>query len=136
MGTAGTVVGHQENDIVDMTLVRPGRGGGTLPAVSEHDDHPRVQYARRLRSDVVVHGDERGFVTVASGLAGRREMSIELLPGAPAGSGRALIDAALSLVRPDELLFAAVSPGNARSARAFLASGFTPIGSEVIITPG
>jgi hypothetical protein len=32
-----------------------------------------------------------------------------------------------------EPLFAAVSPGNARSVRAFLAMGFVPIGSEVII---
>jgi hypothetical protein len=30
-------------------------------------------------------------------------------------------------------VFAAVSPGNARSLRSFLAAGFVPIGGEVII---
>jgi RimJ/RimL family protein N-acetyltransferase len=34
-----------------------------------------------------------------------------------------------------EPVFAAVSPGNARSLRALLACGFTPIGSEVLLRP-
>lgn len=28
-----------------------------------------------------------------------------------------------------------VSPGNARSLRAFLAAGFVPVGSEVLLSP-
>jgi hypothetical protein len=40
-----------------------------------------------------------------------------------------------ALLPAGEPLFAAVSPGNARSLRAFLAVGFTPVASEVIITP-
>lgn len=32
-------------------------------------------------------------------------------------------------------LFAAVSPGNARSPRSFLAECFVPLGSEVVVTP-
>lgn len=123
-------------DIIDATLVGRGQGGGTLPVTSAFDDHPRVVYARTLRDDVMVHGDERGLITISSGLAGRREMSIELLDAAHGrGAGRSLIIEALALVPDGELLFAAVSPGNARSLRAFLAVGFVPLCSEVNITP-
>lgn len=38
------------------------------------------------------------------------------------------------LVSANDFVFAAVSPGNARSLRAFLAQGFVPVASEVIIT--
>jgi hypothetical protein len=73
------------------------------------------------------------LVTIGLGLAGRSEMSIET--SGDGATGRALIHEALKLSPPGEPLFAAVSPGNARSLRAFLACGFTPIGSEVIIRP-
>ena len=63
-------------------------------------------------------------------------MSIEVNPeGQGRGWGRTLIAEARGLVPPGEPLFAAVSPGNARSLRAFLACGFTPLGSEVLIRP-
>lgn len=39
------------------------------------------------------------------------------------------------LVPAGEPVFAAVAPGNARSLRTFLATGFVPIGSEVILRP-
>ncbi len=69
-----------------------------------------------------------------NGLAGRPEMSIEVAAGTEnLGTGRALIGEALKLTPAGEPLFAAISPGNARSVRAFLAMGFVPIGSEVII---
>lgn len=121
---------------IDVTLVARGTGGGSLPVTAEWDEHPRVRRARRLRSDVVVYGDERGLVTLGRGLAGRREMSIEL-PAARhgLGVGRGLIADARALVEPSEFLYAAVSPGNARSLRAFLSQGFVPIGSEVLIEP-
>ena len=61
-------------------------------------------------------------------------MSIELdEPGALDGAGKELIRRARHHVSTTEFLFAAVSPSNARSLRAFLAEGFVPIGSEVII---
>jgi GNAT superfamily N-acetyltransferase len=118
--------------LIDVTLCARGLGGGELPESRQWADHSRVAYARSLRSDVTVHGDERGFVTLASGLGGRREMSIETVPALHgSGTGRALIREARALVPVDEWVFAAVSPGNARSLRAFLAQDFVPIGSEV-----
>ena len=120
--------------VIDVMLVRRGTGTSTLPARLDADDHPRVQYARQYRSDVRVYGDERGLVTLAAGLGGRREMSVEASTH-DRGWGTALIAEAVGLVPEGELLFAAVSPGNARSLRAFLGLGFVPIGSEVLIRP-
>ena len=42
---------------------------------------------------------------------------------------------ALRLVPAGEPVFAAASPGDARSLRAFLALGLTPVGSEVLVRP-
>lgn len=120
--------------VIDVTLCARGLGGGQLPETDQWDGHERVRYARALRTDVVVHGDADGFVTIAAGLAGRREMSVELVGAAHgAGAGRRLIDETRRLVPAGEWLFAAVSPGNARSLRAFLSQGFVPIGSEVLL---
>lgn len=131
MGDGGTI-----GDF-DVTLFARGTGtGSALLPTKRWDDHRRVLFARELRTDVIVHGDERGFFTISNGLAGRREMSIEItddLHGS--GVGRSLIADALAAVPAGTLLFAGVSPGNARSLRSFLAAGFTPIGSEVVITP-
>ncbi|MFL6119101.1 hypothetical protein [Actinophytocola sp.] len=117
---------------LDVTLAAPGRGGGGLPARSDLLDHPRVRHALALRDAVRVYGDERGLVTVAAGLAGRTEVSVEAFER---GKGRQLVRAALRLVCVGEPVFAAVAPGNARSLRAFLTEGFVPLGSEVIILP-
>lgn len=124
--------------VTDATLTARGTGGPPrLAETTDADDHPRVRHARWLRTDVQVHGDERGLITLADGLAGRRELSIELHPAQQygRGRGRSLITDALSLVPEGEPVFAAVSPGNARSMRAFLACGFMPIGSEVLLRP-
>lgn len=124
--------------VLDAVVVARGAGGPA--ALGEREglaDHHRVRHARELREDVRVFGDERGFVTLAAGLAGRLELGIELdaPEGDASGRGRALLLDALTLVPPGEPVFAAVSPGNARSLRAFLAAGFAPVGSEVIIRP-
>ncbi len=128
-------------DAIDVTLVAHGTGGP--PRLAERRDadaHPRVRHARAVRRGVRVFGDGRGLVTLAAdGLAGRREVSIELdgpERAACRGAGRALLGDALSLVPEGEPVFAAVAPGNARSLRAFLAAGFTPLGSEVLLRPG
>ncbi|MFF1547708.1 hypothetical protein [Streptomyces sp. NPDC058291] len=124
--------------VVDATLAGRGAGGpARLRPLAGAEDHPRVRFARELRSDVRVFGDERGLVALAAGLAGRTELSVEL--HAPDdgghGRGRALLGDALTLVPAGEPVFAAVAPGNARSLRAFLAAGFVPIGSEVLVRP-
>ena len=123
------LAGEREIGTLDVTTVATGTGGGSLPVRTDLDDHPRVRHARALRESVQVYGDERGLVTVAAGLAGRTEMSVEV---AVPGTGRALIRAARGLVPAGAPVFAAVAPGNARSLRAFLAEGFVPLGSEVI----
>jgi hypothetical protein len=123
-------------DVLDLTLVARGTGGPGLPALPDAAGHPRVQHAMSLRSDVRVYGDERGLVTLASGLAGRMEIGIEAEPeGHGRGWGRSLLRDALGLVSAGEPVFAGVSPGNARSLRAFLGVGFLPLGSEVTIRP-
>ncbi|MFI5662628.1 hypothetical protein [Streptomyces sp. NPDC051684] len=124
--------------VTDATLTARGTGGPPrLAELTDADDHPRVRHARWLRTNVQVYGDERGLVTLADGLAGRRELSIELhrTQDSGRGHGRSLLCDALSLVPEGEPVFAAVSPGNARSLRAFLTCGFTPIGSEVLLRP-
>lgn len=123
---------------VDAVLVARGTSASPcLPERLDADEHPRVRHAQSLRTDVHVYGDERGLVTLAHGLAGRREISIEI--GHPRdssrGLGRSLLRDALTLVPGGEPVFAAVSPGNARSFRAFLAAGFVLLGSEAIIQP-
>lgn len=125
--------------VVDATLVGRGAGGpARLLPLTGADEHPRVRFARQLRSDVKVFGDTRGLVTLAAGLAGRPEISVELHrpEDGDRGRGRSLLGDALTLVPEGEPVFAAVAPGNARSLRAFLATGFTPIGSEVLVRPG
>ncbi|MCT2592513.1 hypothetical protein LHJ74_21820 [Streptomyces sp. N2-109] len=138
---------------LDVTLVARGTGDDSAPRLPERHDldrHPRVRLAQELRTDVRVHGDERGLITLADGLAGRRELGIELIDGSDGsdgsdghgpgqeqgrGHGRALLRDALTLVPSGEPVFAAIAPGNARSLRSFLAAGFTPVGSEVVIIP-
>lgn len=125
-----------EIGVIDATLVARGVGGSPRLTRRDAQDHPRVQHALALRERVRVFGDERGLVTLADGLAGRHELSIELDGRLAVGRGRGLLADALTLVPEGEPVFAAVSPGNARSLRAFLAVGFVPIGSEVIVRPG
>lgn len=128
-GSGRTIGSH------DVVLVR--RGGSDarpLPATTAHDDHPRVTRARRHRSDVVVLGDERGLVTVGRGLAGRTELSVEVVADEQGrGAGRDLIRRALATVDPDRWVYAQVAPGNAASLRAFLACDFVPVASEILL---
>ena len=124
-------------DCIDVTLFALGVGGpAALPERDDLDEHYRVRHARAIREDVHVYGDAHGFVTLAAGLAGRRELSVEIDESRQGtGLGRELLHQALTLVPAGEPVFAGVAPGNARSLRAFLATGFTPIGSEVILRP-
>ncbi|MEO6126580.1 MAG: hypothetical protein ABIR32_23000 [Ilumatobacteraceae bacterium] len=122
---------------IDVMLVGRGTGiGSAIDRTDRWDDHNRARFARQLRRDVDVYGDERGFFTIGTGLAGRRELSIEIVDTLHgSGVGRTMITESLAALPAGELLYAGIAPGNARSLRSFLASGFVPIGSEVVITP-
>lgn len=136
LAAGGTIGVH---DATMVALGRPSSNGPEpkLARTSRWDDHPRVLHARELRRDVEVVGDHAGFVTLGTGLGGRCELGIELVDGhRGGGAGRRLLEHARTLVARGEPVFAAVSPGNARSLRSFLAAGFVPIGSEVIVSPG
>ncbi len=122
--------------VLDATLVGRGLGGGSasLEERTDFDDHRRVRHARAIRHDVRVLGDERGLVTIASGLAGRPEISVEAdAEGQGRGWGRSLVVDALRLFPEGATVFAAVAPGNARSFRMFASLGFVVIGGEVVI---
>lgn len=122
---------------LDVVLVAEGMPGPSLPRRTDLDDHPRVSRAAGYRTDLTVYGDDVGLVVLGRGLAGRRELSVELLDLGTSGQGhgRRLIRAGLAVLAPGERCWAQVAPGNAASLRAFLACGFVPIGSEVLITP-
>ncbi|MEZ5218222.1 MAG: hypothetical protein R2715_16950 [Ilumatobacteraceae bacterium] len=127
---------------LDVVLVArgTGRAGPTersperLTETDAHDRHPRVLRARSHRRHVRVLGDERGLVAIGVGLVGRTELSVELTGAAPGrGVGRQLIRGGLAAVGRGQLVFAQVAAGNAASLRAFLACGFVPVASEVLI---
>jgi hypothetical protein len=122
---------------LDVVLVAGGSPGPTLPRRRDLDQHPRVRRAAGYRTDVRVHADDTGLVVLGRGLAGRRELSVELLDVTRSGQGhgRRLIRAGLAEIPPGERCWAQVAPGNAASLRAFLACGFVPICSEVLIAP-
>lgn len=126
-----------EIGVNDATLAwrrRSVEPGAVVELTNAYDDHPRVRHARSIREEVRVYAGADGLVTLSRGLAGRPEMSVEVWsPGH--GRGRSLIRAAQALSQSD-VLFAAVAPGNARSLRSFLAEGFQPLASEVVIIPG
>jgi hypothetical protein len=126
-----------EPGMLDAVLVADGVPGPPRVELEPLDDsnHPRVERSARYRTDVRAFGDPQGraVVSIGRGLAGRLEVSIEIDAAAHGGGlGRTVAQAARTLVPPGELLFAQVTPGNARSLRAFLAAGYRPIGSEVL----
>lgn len=129
-GPAGLV------DSLDVVLLATGTGRTSLPERSGAAGHPRVEHARAWRQDVHVHGDERGLVTVSRGLGGVAELSFEVVPGLRhQGAGRALLAEARGLVAEGEPVVVLVAPGNARSLRAALAAGFTPVGAAQLVRP-
>lgn len=130
-------VGH-----IDVTLARLGSGLGDdrLEAVAEPPDNERVRRARQLRSEVTffMPADRSAVVALGVGLAGRRELSIEISDEVDRskGLGTGIVVAAVARVRVGEAIFASVAPGNTRSLRCFLNAGFSPIGAECILSAG
>ncbi|MCK1818093.1 GNAT family N-acetyltransferase [Streptomyces sp. XM83C] len=120
-------------DTIDAVLVAdPLPGGPAVPLREIDSDHPRVAYARRRRDDVRAWSADGGVLVLGRGIAGRLEVSVEVDEDVRhRGLGRALVAAARRLA--DEPLWAQVSPGNARSARAFQAAGFRQVGAEALL---
>lgn len=123
-------------DCLDVLLMAAGTGAGGPPPRPALADHYRVRHARLVRAGVVVHGDDRGLITLGTGVGGLPEVGVELTePAHRRGAGRSLIGDALGLVEGGAPLVAAVAPGNARALRAFLAAGFVPVGSVHLVRP-
>lgn len=125
-------------DCLDVLLIGRGRGaGGRLVPRAELADEPRARNARRSRSTPEVLGyaeaSRRDLVTVATGLAGLREIGVE---AAEPGRGATLFADALDALPAGEPVVAGVAPGNARSLRSALRAGFAIIGSvQIIVHP-
>lgn len=128
-------VGH-----VDVTLARMGGGDGDewLQPVLDPPDNERVRRSQAQRADVtfLIPPEGGAVVTVGLGLADRLELSVEISDEARrnAGFGTRLVRAAVGRLPVDEAVFASVAPGNTRSLRCLLHAGFTPIGSECLLT--
>jgi GNAT superfamily N-acetyltransferase len=122
---------------LDALLCSPGNGGGLPEWLHEVDghDHPRVDEAARYRRDLRVFVDdgESAVLALGRGVVDRWDFGFEVARDARGrGLGRRLVQAALDLVPRGETLWAQVAPGNAASVRAILASGFIPVGAEVL----
>lgn len=121
----------------DLVLGRAAPGGGTsLARTTAFDDHARVRLALERRAAVEVYADERGLVTIGENGFGCTELSVEVEPShRNRGVGRALVEEGLRVPSPGHPVFAHVSPGNTASLRAFLALGFVPLASVVLLGP-
>jgi len=120
-------------DSLDALLVRRGAGG--TPRLVPRPDlahHPRAQFAARIRDDIGIFGYPEGrrsaLAVIGRGVAGLPEISFEIETDRR-GGGTALVQDALGLVPSEQLVVAAVAPGNAASLRALLTAGFVPVGS-------
>jgi GNAT superfamily N-acetyltransferase len=123
-------------DCLDVVLVATGTGLGGPALRPDLADHPRAQHARQVRTDVSVHADERGLVTLGVGIGGLPELGVEIDPGMRGrGHGRSLVNDARGLVPSDVPVIAAVAPGNAAALRTFLAADFRPVGSVQLVRP-
>ncbi|GAB4070544.1 hypothetical protein GCM10028777_36030 [Angustibacter speluncae] len=127
-------------DSLDVVLHARGTGGGAdLVPRPDLVDHPRARHAREVRDDVRVLGRPEGgssLVTLARGLGGLTEVSVELDPGERgSGRGTSLFVAARAAALAGEDVLASVAPGNTASLRAALRAGFVPLGSVQLLRP-
>ncbi|MFJ6907498.1 GNAT family N-acetyltransferase [Streptomyces griseoluteus] len=121
-------------ETVDALLVGAPLPGRPALALREVEDagHPRVRYARGRRDLVRVWTVGGGVLVMGRGVGGRLEVSVEVDDRARRGGlGRALVTAARQLAA--EPVWAQVSPGNARSMRAFQAAGYRAVGAEALL---
>lgn len=123
-------------DTIDLLAVgSPLPGEPPLPLTELADPrHPRVVSSRRRRDDVRVWTAEGGVLVLGRGVAGRLEVAVEVAEDVRhRGLGRRLVTAARHL-GGGEPVWAQISPGNARSLRAFQAAGYLPVGSEALLS--
>jgi GNAT superfamily N-acetyltransferase len=128
-------LGRQAGSL-DLLTVAAGLSGPPPMELTEiaGTGHPRVRRARRFRDELSVWTGDGVIVIIGRGVAGRREVSVEVEPGRRgSGIGRQAVLSARHLVPQDEPLWAQIAPGNAASVRAFLAAGFVPVGAEVLL---
>ncbi|MFK4099041.1 GNAT family N-acetyltransferase [Streptomyces sp. NPDC019531] len=128
-----TRTGRRSETIDAMLVTEPLPGEPQLALKEIEDaDHPRIVYARRRRDDIRAWTTEGGVLVTGRGVGGRLEVSVEVDEDVRhRGLGRALVTAARHLT--EEPLWAQVSPGNARSMRAFQAAGYRPVGAEAVL---
>lgn len=138
-GTAGWI------DSLDLLLARRGTASetpsGALVARPDLSGHPRARFAMRLRERPRVLGypeASRSAVAILSrGVAGLTELSFELEPSfRGTGGGLALVRDALGTVSVDEVVLAAVAPGNVASLRVLLSADFKPLASLQLFRRG
>ncbi|MFI5872794.1 GNAT family N-acetyltransferase [Streptomyces sp. NPDC051445] len=123
-------------ETIDALVVGSPLPGAPSLALTEIEDrdHPRVVSSRRRRDEVRVWAAEGGVVVLGRGVAGRLEVAVEVEEDVRhRGTGRALAAAARHL-GGGEPVWAQISPGNARSTRAFQAAGYRPVGAEALLT--
>jgi GNAT superfamily N-acetyltransferase len=121
-------------DNVDLLALGAPCAGPPPAALTEitGTGHPRLDRARVFRDDVRAWTCDGGILIVGRGVAGRREVAVEVDPAARGrGLGRILARAARHLTA--EPLWAQIAPGNAASVRAFLAAGYAPMGAEALL---
>ncbi|GGL95842.1 N-acetyltransferase [Streptomyces fumigatiscleroticus] len=120
-------------DVMTVGAPLPGEPALRLEEIGD-PDHPRVVSSRRRRDEVRVWTARGGVLVLGRGVAGRLEAAVEVDEGVRhRGLGRALAAAARRL-SGGEPVWAQISPGNARSLRAFQAAGYLPVGSEALFT--
>ncbi|WP_371669048.1 GNAT family N-acetyltransferase [Streptomyces sp. NBC_00289] len=125
----------RRTDTIDVMAVGAPLPGGPQLALEEIGDpgHPRVLSSRRRRDEVRVWAAEGGVLVLGRGIAGRLEVAVEVDEDVRhRGLGRALALAARHL-GGGEPVWAQISPGNARSMRAFQAAGYAPVGAEALL---
>ncbi|WP_043625263.1 GNAT family N-acetyltransferase [Nonomuraea candida] len=128
-------MGRRVGNIDMLALAAPCAGPPPIELVEiTAAAHPRVRRAHRYRDDVRVWTCPGGLLVIGRGVAGRREVAIEVDPaGRGSGLGRTLARAARHLTTHP--LWAQIAPGNAASVRTFLAAGYVPIGAEALLVP-
>jgi hypothetical protein len=100
-----------EVECLDVLLGARGTGGGRLPPSPSAETHPRAMHARHWRTNVRVHGDDRGLLLLVDGIAGLPQISYEVpLRLRGRGNGRSLLADGLALVDRGEAVLTARRP--------------------------